>query len=86
MAVPAVTALNVPPGASACPKPLFPQQVMVASVLSPHVWSPPAVTALEAAVGRGACADGRVVGSCLVVAGFGVDCGGGGVFAGGDVG
>ena len=51
---PAVTAVNVPSGASAPPQWLSPQQVMVASVLSPHVWPPPVVTAVNVPLGASA--------------------------------
>ena len=48
MAEPAVTAVNVPSGASTCPWLLLPQQVMVASASEPaRVDGQPAVTAVN---------------------------------------
>ena len=45
---PALTAVNAPSGASVCPYSLLPQQMIVASVLTAHVWSMPASIALKA--------------------------------------
>ena len=49
------TGPNVPLGASTCPASFQLQQVMVASVLSPHVWNPPAVTAVNVPLGASVC-------------------------------
>ena len=59
--VPALTAVNVPSGASAWPtcssweSALLPQQSTVPSVRIPHVWNVPAVTALKGPSARTLC-------------------------------
>ena len=59
--LPALTAVNVPSGASAwptyssCESALLPQHWTVPSVRSPHVWSVPAVTALKDPSARVVC-------------------------------
>ena len=48
---PAIMALKVPEGGSACPYVFSPQQAMVSSLRSAHPWNPPAAMALAPKIG-----------------------------------